>query len=154
MIANADASAQLRTRIGVANPPQSIIKKKGLPQKVSVDWYDPDLFNEFPAEFRARFIKSGVALPLMHHWVNGRPPREIKTMPHEAFMEKYGNEVLALYELPTKAEMKKKKPPPPPSEDSDSDSDSGSSSSSSSSDSDSDAGSGANDNEDMDEGND
>ncbi|KIK69736.1 hypothetical protein GYMLUDRAFT_236218 [Collybiopsis luxurians FD-317 M1] len=77
-----------------------------LPGNVPIDYFDPDYYNNFlSVELRAKYAANGVALPLKDHCED---PEEIalwKNMNEEEFMQKYGNDVLALYNLPTQEEL-------------------------------------------------
>jgi hypothetical protein len=67
----------------------------------TVDWFDPNYFNDLPAKTRFEYAKNGVALPLVQHHSN----TDYLMMDNNAFMAKYGNEVLTLYKIPTQDEM-------------------------------------------------
>ncbi|KAJ7140578.1 hypothetical protein C8R43DRAFT_892749 [Mycena crocata] len=71
------------------------------PKRAPLDWFDPEYFNSLPANLRARYRKGGISLPLPQHWQN----TDFQTMADAEFMERYGNEVLKLYKLPTKEEL-------------------------------------------------
>jgi hypothetical protein len=79
------------------------------PKNAPLDWFDPASFNQLPARLRASYRLNGIALPLAGHWVNDRVPNNFKTMDDAFFMEHYGNEVLALYHLPTDEEIEQMK---------------------------------------------
>ncbi|KAJ6603445.1 hypothetical protein DFH09DRAFT_1301250 [Mycena vulgaris] len=69
---------------------------------VPLDWFDPEYFNAMPAAMRHTYAKKGaIALPLEQHLTK----KDWKNMDETTFMKKYGNDVLALYELPTAKEM-------------------------------------------------
>ncbi|KAJ6603773.1 hypothetical protein B0H10DRAFT_2229729 [Mycena sp. CBHHK59/15] len=72
-----------------------------IPDDVPVDWFDPAYFNALPASFRVNYCGNGVALPLAMHL----DKTDWKTMPRREFMNKYGNDVLDLYSIPTDEEM-------------------------------------------------
>jgi hypothetical protein len=69
--------------------------------KTTVNWFDPDYFNDLPAKMRFEYAQNGVALPLIHLHGN----TDYKMMNNDAFMAAYGNNVLALYNIPTTQEM-------------------------------------------------
>ncbi|KAJ6452863.1 hypothetical protein C8R47DRAFT_1168708 [Mycena vitilis] len=71
-----------------------------IPEKTTVDWFDPAYFNDLPTSVRSKYAKNGVALPLMAFHANP----DWRTMGNAEFMEKYGNDVLALYKIPTEEE--------------------------------------------------
>ncbi|KAJ7105552.1 hypothetical protein C8R44DRAFT_806431 [Mycena epipterygia] len=69
---------------------------------VPLDWFDPEYFNAMPAAMRHTYAKKGaIALPLEEHLMK----KDWKNMDEATFMKKYGNDVLALYDLPTAEEM-------------------------------------------------
>ncbi|KAJ6517774.1 hypothetical protein DFH09DRAFT_1098676 [Mycena vulgaris] len=72
-----------------------------LPEAAPIDWFDPDTYNDLPAQTRFDIFKKGVALPLVQHHQNP----DWKMMDKATFMTKYGNEVLKQYRIPTPAEM-------------------------------------------------
>ncbi|KAJ6506587.1 hypothetical protein C8R45DRAFT_816813, partial [Mycena sanguinolenta] len=71
------------------------------PTKVPVDYFAPDEFNDLPVKARFNYAKNGIALPLVQFLDN----KDWKTMDKSSFMEKYGNQVLAQYSIPTQEEM-------------------------------------------------
>jgi hypothetical protein len=75
-----------------------------LPRKVPLDWFNPTIFNKYPAILRARYRDSGVALPAARHWVNGRVPDKFKSMSNTEF-KPYSDEVRGYYKLPTDEEL-------------------------------------------------
>ncbi|KAJ6472114.1 hypothetical protein DFH09DRAFT_954251 [Mycena vulgaris] len=69
---------------------------------VALDWFDPEYFNAMPAAMRHAYATAGsIALPLEEHLSK----TDWKTMSSKAFMKKYGDDVAALYTLPTEEEM-------------------------------------------------
>ncbi|KAJ6499741.1 hypothetical protein C8R47DRAFT_971658 [Mycena vitilis] len=97
---------QFRGRIRVIVPDAEPTKiSERLPDDVPLDWFNPAVFNEYPARLRAKYRNKGVVLPAARHWVNGQVPDRFKTMDDTYFMERYGDEVLALYRLPTDEEI-------------------------------------------------
>ena len=75
-----------------------------LPRSCALDWFDPEYFNDMDIEFRALYVDAPIALPLREYC--GIPAPDWKNMPDDNFMEKYGNEVRAQYNLPTEEELK------------------------------------------------
>ncbi|KAK6988941.1 hypothetical protein R3P38DRAFT_2572359 [Favolaschia claudopus] len=71
--------------------------------KPPIDCFDPERFNDFPAETRFRYAKYGVALPLLEH----HKRTDWKTMSKAVFMEKYGNDGLKQYSIPSAEEMER-----------------------------------------------
>jgi hypothetical protein len=74
---------------------------------VPIDWFQPEYWNALTVGERADFMTGGikVALPLAEHCDTWEKCREWKNLPEEQFMEKYGNVVLAQYEMPTDEEI-------------------------------------------------
>lgn len=93
-----------RTRI---HPEPSIgeCKLTRHPLKVPIDYFDPAYFNSMSVKDRAAYVDNGVALPVPEICVDGAKIKEWKNLPYDKFMEKFGNDTLALYNLPTEAEM-------------------------------------------------
>lgn len=89
-----------RRRVRIPNAPESDISFQ-FPKSVPIDWFNPTVFNDLPAKIRAGYFDNGVALPLLAHHNNV----DWKTMDRDAFMAKYGDDVLALYNVPTEEEM-------------------------------------------------
>lgn len=56
---------------------------------------------------RANIIKNGIviALPLQKHCETWEQCAKWKNLPEDQFMEKFGNEVLKLYKMPTAEEL-------------------------------------------------
>lgn len=88
-------------------PKQS--KLLALPKAVPIDWFDPIYWNEHLTLCeRANYTQDGnlVALPrdpeLYSTW---SACAAWKNLPVKEFMEKYGNDVLAQYKLPTEEEL-------------------------------------------------
>ncbi|KAF7373973.1 hypothetical protein MSAN_00610000 [Mycena sanguinolenta] len=89
-----------RKRVRDDDPPESDLSLQ-MPKKVPLDFFAPSEFNDFPMADRYRYSKYGVALPLVEHLDNA----DWKTMDKASFMEKYGNDVLKQYNIPTQAQM-------------------------------------------------
>ncbi|KIK71639.1 hypothetical protein GYMLUDRAFT_235942 [Collybiopsis luxurians FD-317 M1] len=68
---------------------------------VALDWFDPDQFNQLPPHIRYRYHDSSIALPSKSE-TSGNDWQKMKNKP---FMQKYGNKVQALYNIPTDEEM-------------------------------------------------
>jgi hypothetical protein len=88
-------------------PKQS--KLLALPKSVPIDWFDPIYWNEHLTLCeRADYTQGGmhVALPrdpeLYSTW---SACAAWKNLPVKEFMEKYGNDVLTQYKLPTEEEL-------------------------------------------------
>ncbi|KAJ7265145.1 hypothetical protein C8J57DRAFT_1025431, partial [Mycena rebaudengoi] len=80
----------------------SNISQRLPPPGVPLDWFDPVYFNALPANLRAKYArKVCIALPLERHL----DQKDWKNMSEKRFMKKYGNDVLALYNLPTAEEL-------------------------------------------------
>ncbi|KAK7036972.1 hypothetical protein R3P38DRAFT_3182983 [Favolaschia claudopus] len=91
-----------RSRRRVPNAPESDLSIQ-IPKQAPIDCFDPERFNDFPAETRFRYAKYGVALPLLEH----HKRTDWKTMSKAVFMEKYGNDVLKQYSIPSAEEMER-----------------------------------------------
>jgi hypothetical protein len=91
-----------RTRIIPVDPLESDLSFQ-MPEKAPIDFFDPVEFNDLPAKTRFRYAQYGVALQLVQFHDN----TNWKTMNKEAFMSKYGNDVLKLYNIPIEEEMNK-----------------------------------------------
>ncbi|KAJ7092106.1 hypothetical protein C8R43DRAFT_1141951 [Mycena crocata] len=72
-----------------------------IPEITTMDWFNPEYFNELPVATRFEYRKYGVALPLLQFHGN----KDWKTMDDVTFMTAYGNNVLAQYDIPTQEEM-------------------------------------------------
>ncbi|KAJ7163396.1 hypothetical protein C8R43DRAFT_1123010 [Mycena crocata] len=88
---------------GAPDGPRSVRSDLSLqiPEKTTVDWFDPAYFNDLPTSVRSKYAENGVALPLIDFHANP----DWRTMGDAEFMVKYGNDVLALYKIPTEEEM-------------------------------------------------
>lgn len=87
-----------RVHDSIRAPPSRIPK---LPPKVPIDYFDPDQFNALPTPIRRQWShKPRVAFPLDETLMYQTPPHESMSMKEGPFMEKYGNDVLALYRIP------------------------------------------------------
>lgn len=95
---------QERARTPAVAPHNLESISKRLPRNTTIDWFDPDFFNNMPATFRARYWESEIALPLAHR-LSEDLGQDWKTMDYGDFMEKYGDEVKKLYKLPTAEEV-------------------------------------------------
>ena len=78
---------------------------QALPQKVPVDYFSPEFFNNLSVRERAGYAKNGVALPTAEFCQSLEDVEKWKTLETEEFMARYGNAKLALYKLPTAAEL-------------------------------------------------
>ena len=79
-----------------------------LPKAVPIDWFDPTYWNEhLTLREHADYIQEGVyvALPKAELCGTWSVCGGWKNLPVAEFMEKYGNEVLAQYKLPTQEEI-------------------------------------------------
>ncbi|KAJ6524070.1 hypothetical protein DFH09DRAFT_1096231 [Mycena vulgaris] len=89
-----------RTLVRRPNATESDISFQ-LPPSAPIDWLDPETYNDLPAQTRFHYFQNGVALPLVEH----HNKTDWKTMDKPTFMEKYGNNVLKLYNIPTEEEL-------------------------------------------------
>ena len=87
------------------HPTNKTTRLNGLPSpRVALDWHDPEQFNRLPAFIRAKYIKSPIALPL-ETALSQEEDWQSLTMSDEEFMQKYGNNVRALYHFPTEEQI-------------------------------------------------
>ena len=77
-----------------------------MPESVPIDWFEPEAWNNFTVRERVEYTTGGitVGLPLEMHCDTLAKCVEWKNLPEKEFMEKYGNDVLAQYHMPTEAE--------------------------------------------------
>lgn len=76
-----------------------------LPQKVPIDFFSPDFFNSLSVRQRKIYMGNGIALPLPEFCQSWEAVQTWKSLGKAEFMERYGNAKLALYMLPTAAEL-------------------------------------------------
>ncbi|KAJ6553997.1 hypothetical protein DFH09DRAFT_1318655 [Mycena vulgaris] len=77
-----------------------------LPPEVPMDFFTPEFYNSLMVKERARYAKTGVAFPLAE-FVFNPAHSDWKKMGKVDFMKAYGNQVLALYNVPSAAEIAK-----------------------------------------------
>ncbi|KAJ7640002.1 hypothetical protein DFH06DRAFT_1478028 [Mycena polygramma] len=75
-----------------------------LPPDVPVDFFTPAFFNALTLKERARYVNTGVAFPL-EDFAFDEAHDDWKTMGKKDFMEKYGNDVLEQYDIPSPEEI-------------------------------------------------
>ncbi|KAJ7327476.1 heterokaryon incompatibility protein Het-C-domain-containing protein [Mycena albidolilacea] len=75
-----------------------------LPADVPINYFTPEFFNALTLKERARYVNTGVAFPLAD-FAFDKAHDGWKTMSKKDFMEMYGNNVLAQYDVPTQEEM-------------------------------------------------
>lgn len=79
------------------NLKQSRQKSHAFPSPdMALDWWEPAEFNKLPKAIRKLYVNSPIALPLEEEMGAG----DWKVMKNGEFMEKYGNKVRALYNIP------------------------------------------------------
>ena len=78
-----------------------------MPESVPIDWFEPDAWNSFTVRERVEYTAGGISvgLPLEKHCDTLAKCAKWKNLPEKEFMEKYGNDVLAQYHMPTDAEI-------------------------------------------------
>ena len=78
-----------------------------MPESVPIDWFEPEAWNNFTVRERVEYTAGGiiVGLPLEKYCDTLAKCAEWKNLPEKEFMEKYGNDVLAQYHMPTEAEI-------------------------------------------------
>ena len=88
-------------------PKQS--KLLALPKSVPIDWFDPIHWNEhLTLHEHADYIQGGVHVTLPrdpHLYSTWSACVAWKNLPVKEFMDKYGNDVLTQYKLPTEEEL-------------------------------------------------
>ncbi len=77
---------------------------KHFPCNTPLDYFDAPFFNSLPVSFRAMYCEAAIALPCVDR-LEEDPGKDWKVMPYKAFMKKYGNKVLATYNLPSDEEI-------------------------------------------------
>ena len=89
--------------------PESPIDSKltAMPESVPIDWFDPEAWNSFTVRECVEYTAGGISvgLPLEKYCNTLAKCAEWKNLPEEEFMEKYGDDVLAQYHMPTEAEI-------------------------------------------------
>ena len=82
-------------------------KLSAMPESVPIDWFDPEAWNSFTVRERVEYTAGGISvgLPLEKHCDTLAKCAKWKNLPEKEFMEKYGNDVLAQYHMPTEAEI-------------------------------------------------
>ncbi|KAJ7759717.1 hypothetical protein DFH07DRAFT_918855 [Mycena maculata] len=76
-----------------------------LPTKVPIDYFSHEFFNKMSVRQRKTYMDNGVALPTADHCTKWEDIEKWKGLDREKFMTEYGNAKLALYKLPTEAEL-------------------------------------------------
>ncbi|KAJ7458409.1 hypothetical protein B0H11DRAFT_2243109 [Mycena galericulata] len=76
-----------------------------LPTKVPIDYFSHEFFNRMSVRQRASYMNNGVALPTADLCQQWDDIEKWKGLTREEFMTKYGKAKLALYKLPTEAEL-------------------------------------------------
>ncbi|KAF9043558.1 hypothetical protein BDZ89DRAFT_1008945 [Hymenopellis radicata] len=78
----------------------------GLPQNVPLDWFEPDFYNNsLTVRERAQYMDNGVVLPKREWCQTLENIRMWKNLDDKAFELQFGNDKLALYNLPTEEEL-------------------------------------------------
>ena len=76
-----------------------------LPQKVPIDFFSPEFFNNLSVRQRKTYMDNGVAFPIAAFCGTDEDIAKWKNLGKAEFMAKYGKAKLALYNLPTPAEL-------------------------------------------------
>ncbi|KAJ7163691.1 hypothetical protein C8R46DRAFT_1036566 [Mycena filopes] len=88
-------------RVVTVPPTPSSALSRILPVGVPIDFWDPKFYNEeLDLQEKAMYVDTGVAFPLPQ-FCNDKDARTWAKMPAKEFMVKYGNDVLAQYQVPT-----------------------------------------------------
>lgn len=88
--------------------PLKVSRLTKLPKKVPIDWFEPAFWNNsLTLRERASYIEDGihVALPLEEFCRTWEKCTEWKNLSDKEFMEKYGDNVLKDYKIPTPEEL-------------------------------------------------
>ncbi|KAJ7898356.1 hypothetical protein B0H13DRAFT_2337528 [Mycena leptocephala] len=89
----------------VTDPPTAASPlSRVLPVGIPIDFWDPEFYNNELNLQEAMYINTGVAFPLPRFCTPEHVRSWVK-MPAKEFMVKYGNDVLALYNIPTEEEL-------------------------------------------------
>lgn len=75
-----------------------------LPADVPIDFFTPAFYNALTLKERARYVNTGVAFPL-EDFAFDEVHDDWKTMGKKEFMEMYGDDVLAQYDIPSAEEI-------------------------------------------------
>jgi hypothetical protein len=78
---------------------------RALPTNVPIDYFSPKFFNDLSVRERASYMDNGVAFPIAQHCQTWEDIMKWKGLETEDFMAQYGEAKLALYRLPTTAEL-------------------------------------------------
>ncbi|KAJ7855445.1 hypothetical protein B0H14DRAFT_2353195, partial [Mycena olivaceomarginata] len=84
-------------------PPSDLSRAR--PTNVPIDYFSPQFFNDLSVRDRAIYMNNGVALPTAEHCQTWTDIAKWKGLGKVDFMAQYGKAKLALYELPTEAEL-------------------------------------------------
>jgi len=78
-----------------------------MPESVPIDWFDPEAWNSFMVCERVEYTAGGISvgLPLEKYCNTLAKCAKWKNLLEKEFMEKYGNDVLAQYHMPTEVEI-------------------------------------------------
>lgn len=76
-----------------------------LPTNVPIDYFTPEFFNSLSVRERVSYMGNGVALPTANFCETWVDVERWKGLEQAEFMVRYGNAKLALYNLPTAAEL-------------------------------------------------
>ncbi|KAJ7440090.1 hypothetical protein B0H11DRAFT_1934001 [Mycena galericulata] len=102
-----EAKSRKRNRARWARKPglgPSEISRR-LPTKVPFDYFSAKFFNSMSVRQRASYMHNGIALPTIEHCDTWKKIEEWRGLDYATFMKKYGNAKLALYNIPTAAEL-------------------------------------------------
>jgi hypothetical protein len=77
-----------------------------MPESMPIDWFEPEAWNNFTVHEHIEYTVGGitVGLPLEMYCDTLAKCAEWKNLLEEEFMEKYSNDALAQYHMPTDAE--------------------------------------------------
>ena len=82
-------------------------KLTAMPESMPIDWFEPKAWNSFMVCERIEYSAGSitVSLPLEMYCDTLAKCAAWKNLPEEEFMEKYSNDVLAQYHMPTNVEI-------------------------------------------------
>ncbi|KAJ6561362.1 hypothetical protein B0H10DRAFT_2445651 [Mycena sp. CBHHK59/15] len=88
----------------LASPPTSSALSRVLPIGIPIDFWTPQFYNELDLHEKAMYVNTGVAFPLPQ-FCTTEHHKDWYRMNTKDFMVKYGNDVLARYNIPTADEL-------------------------------------------------
>ncbi|PPQ74620.1 hypothetical protein CVT26_007464 [Gymnopilus dilepis] len=98
---------QFRRRVVPEEARPSRFEGEPLPKKVFIDYFEPDFWNNFSIEDKARYIENGIyiGMPPANLCKRWQDVVEWKGLNRDQMKERYGDEVLREYTIPTVDEL-------------------------------------------------